>query len=48
MGTTTFNAISLNVENGVATLGGTAYGPVDKQSAIAEASYMPGRERRRG
>jgi len=41
-GTTTFNAISLNVENGVATLGGTAYGPVDKDSAIAEASYMAG------
>ena len=41
-GTTPFNAISLSVENGVATLGGTAYGPVDKNSAIAEASYMAG------
>ena len=41
-GTTTFNAISLNVENGVVTLGGTAYGPVDKDTAIADASYMAG------
>src|SRR5271163_1969339 len=41
-GTTAFNAISVSVENGVATLGGTAYGPVDKSAAIADASYMPG------
>jgi hyperosmotically inducible protein len=41
-GTTTFNAISLSVENGVATLGGSAYGPVDKDSAIADASYTAG------
>jgi len=41
-GTTTFNAISVNVENGVVTLGGTAYGPVDKDSAIGEASYTAG------
>lgn len=41
-GTTAFNAISLNVNHGVATLGGTAYGPVDKDYALADASYMPG------
>jgi hyperosmotically inducible periplasmic protein len=41
-GTTAFNAISVNVENGVATLGGLACRPMDKQYAIADASYMPG------
>ena len=41
-GTTAFNAISVGVENGIVTLGGTAYGPVDKDSAIAEASYTAG------
>lgn len=41
-GTTAFNAISVNVQNGVVTLGGTAYGPVDASSAVAAASYMPG------
>jgi hyperosmotically inducible periplasmic protein len=41
-GTTAFNAISVSVQNGVVTLGGTAYGPVDKSSAVADASYMPG------
>jgi hyperosmotically inducible protein len=41
-GTTAFNAISVNVQNGVATLGGHAYGPVDKDSALAEAAYTPG------
>ena len=41
-GTTPFNAISVGVQNGVVTLGGTAYGPVDKSSAVADASYMPG------
>jgi hyperosmotically inducible periplasmic protein len=41
-GTTTFNAISLSVENGVVTLGGTAYGPVDKESAVIDASYTAG------
>jgi len=41
-GTTTFNAISLKVQNGVVTLGGTAYGPVDKESALSDASYTPG------
>jgi hyperosmotically inducible periplasmic protein len=41
-GTTTFNAISVNVQNGVVTLGGSAYGPVDKQSALIDAGNMPG------
>jgi osmotically-inducible protein OsmY len=41
-GTTAFNAISVNVQNGVVTLGGTAYGPVDKDSAVAVATYTPG------
>jgi hyperosmotically inducible protein len=41
-GTTAFNAISVGVENGVVTLGGSSYGPVDKDSAIAEASYTAG------
>lgn len=34
-GTTAFNAFTIGVENGVVTLGGTAYGPTDKDSAIS-------------
>ena len=41
-GTTTFNAISVSVRNGVVTLGGHAYGPTDKDSAISLASHMRG------
>lgn len=41
-GTTAFNAISVSVQNGIVTLGGHAYGPVDKDSALSEARYMPG------
>jgi len=41
-GTTAFNAISVSVSGGVVTLGGHAYGPVDKSSALAVASYTPG------
>lgn len=41
-GTTPFNAISVNVDNGVVTLGGTAYGPVDADSAVAVASNTKG------
>lgn len=41
-GTTIFNAISVGVENGIVTLGGSAYGPVDKSSAVADVSYTPG------
>lgn len=41
-GTTAFNAISVNVQNGVVTLGGHAYGPVDKDSALSLAANTPG------
>lgn len=41
-GTTAFNAITVSVQNGVATLGGTAYGPVDKSWAVSDAANMPG------
>ena len=41
-GTTAFNAISVSVKNGVVTLGGHAYGLMDKSSALAVASYTPG------
>jgi len=32
----------VNVENGVAYLGGLAGRPIDKQYALGDASYMPG------
>ena len=41
-GTTAFNAISVNVQNGVVTLGGVAYGPVDKDSAISVVANTKG------
>jgi osmotically-inducible protein OsmY len=41
-GTTAFNAISVNVQNGVVTLGGHAYGPVDADSAVAVAANTKG------
>lgn len=41
-GTTAFNAISVSVVDGIVTLGGHAYGPSDKDSAISVASYMSG------
>jgi osmotically-inducible protein OsmY len=41
-GTTPFNAITVNVENGVVTLGGHAYSDVDKDSAVALVSTYPG------
>ena len=41
-GTTTFNAISIGVENGVVTLGGHAYSYPDKDSALALVSTYPG------
>lgn len=41
-GTTAFNSISVSVHNGVVTLGGTAYGPVDKDSALSLVAYYPG------
>jgi hyperosmotically inducible protein len=41
-GTTPFNAISVNVHDGVVTLGGHAYGPVDADSAAAVAANTKG------
>ena len=41
-GTTAFNAIAVEVQNGVVTLGGHAYGPVDADSAVGVASNMKG------
>jgi hyperosmotically inducible periplasmic protein len=41
-GTTPFNAISVSVNNGVATLSGHAYGPVDADSAVAVAANTKG------
>jgi hyperosmotically inducible periplasmic protein len=41
-GTTPFNAISVEVQDGTATLSGHAYGPVDASSALALAAHMPG------
>ena len=41
-GTTPFNAITVGVQNGVVTLGGHAYGYVDRDSALALASTYPG------
>lgn len=41
-GTTAFNAFTIGVENGVVTLGGVAYGPEDKASAISLVSNYPG------
>jgi len=37
-----FNAISIDVQNGTAILGGHALGPVAKDSALALAAYYPG------
>jgi hyperosmotically inducible protein len=41
-GTTPFNAISVQVQDGMATLSGHAYGPVDASSALALAANTPG------
>lgn len=41
-GTTPFNAITIGVQNGVVTLGGTAYGPVDKDSAVSLVAHTKG------
>jgi osmotically-inducible protein OsmY len=41
-GTTAFNAISVQVQNGVVALGGTAYGPVDADSAVSVAANTKG------
>lgn len=41
-GTTAFNALTISVKNGVVTLGGTAYGPVDRDSAVSLVENYPG------
>jgi hyperosmotically inducible protein len=41
-GTTAFNAITIGVHNGVVTLGGTVYGPTDKDSALSLVANTPG------
>jgi hyperosmotically inducible periplasmic protein len=41
-GTTAFNALTIGVQNGVVTLGGVAYGPPDKDSALSLVANTPG------
>lgn len=41
-GTTAFNSFTIGVQNGVVTLGGVAYGPVDKDAAVSLVSHYPG------
>jgi hyperosmotically inducible protein len=41
-GTTAFNAFTIGVEGGAVTLGGTAYGPSDKDSALSLVANYPG------
>src|ERR1700730_9418264 len=41
-GTTAFNAFTIGVQNGAVTLGGTAYGPTDKDSAVSVVKNYPG------
>jgi hyperosmotically inducible periplasmic protein len=41
-GTTAFNSFTISVQNGAVTLGGTAYGPSDKDSALSLAANYPG------
>ena len=41
-GTTAFNSFTIGVQNGVVTLGGVAYGPTDKDSALSLVSHYPG------
>jgi len=41
-GTTAFNAIGVSVREGVVTLSGHAYGPVDKDSAVSLVSHTAG------
>lgn len=41
-GTTVFNALTIGVQNGVVTLGGVAYGPTDKDSALSLVANYPG------
>jgi hyperosmotically inducible periplasmic protein len=41
-GTTAFNAFTIGVLDGAVTLGGTAYGPTDKDSAVSVVENYPG------
>ena len=41
-GTTAFNSITVQVQNGVVTLGGVAYGPVDKDTAVSDVANTVG------
>ncbi len=41
-GTTAFNSLTIGVQNGVVTLGGTVYWPPDRDSAIALVANTPG------
>jgi len=41
-GTTPFNSITIGVQGGVVTLGGTVYGPTDKDSALSLVENTPG------
>jgi hyperosmotically inducible protein len=41
-GTTAFNSFTIGVQNGVVTLGGTAYGPTDKDSAVSLVAHYAG------
>jgi osmotically-inducible protein OsmY len=41
-GTTPFNALTIGVHDGVVTLGGTVYGPPDKDSALSLVANTPG------
>ncbi len=41
-GTTAFNSFTIGVQDGVVTLGGIAYGPTDKDSAVSLVSHYPG------
>lgn len=41
-GTTAFNSLTIGVQEGVVTLGGVAYGPTDKDSALSLVANYPG------
>ena len=41
-GTTAFNSFTISVQDGTVTLGGVAYGPSDKDSAISLVAHYPG------
>ena len=41
-GTTAFNSFTIGVQDGIVTLGGVAYGPTDKDSAVSLVEHYPG------